>query len=645
MISAFNNIQKTLIWKIVPVLIGVAFIFGMISSSTQGVHQSTANNLVTFTNASGEDTGITLNQFNQAYQEQYRKLLDQLGQEKFEKLLSEPNAEQTLKQTVLQNLIQEKALYLYADKIGIRVQDPQILARIREIPAFHDNKGKFSTQQFERILGYNHLTVPQYYSIVKRDLTLKEVSNYITNSVIIVPREVDIATQLSLPSAQIQVATVQAKDYINDISVTQEQLQEYYLKHKADYLIPAEASLSYIIYTDDELLKNVPKPTEAEIKNYYDKNPEIYSPDVYKVSDIIVSSLDTANDIVSQLDNGANFADLAKKYSEDFGSKDNGGSLGDITLNDLPPILSKVVQNMVVGKNSRPIKYDDQYHILFLSAKDHRTISFDQAKSGISDKLSKFKQNNYLAEIQAKIKEVNATGGSIADIAKILNLPVVKTEPFTMAKPPAPLTPEAVKLAFDGESLQQGIASGPQPFKTADGKDEIIIMQLNSFKDLSYKPLDQVKDNVTLNEKLLIAQNRQTERLKLLANKLNATGVTDEQAAKLLKQAQVKLSDLRTLPFYQPGEDNLPYYQTLFTSPYNGHKIDYIAVPVESTHVVYLIAVHGFNIDTVSQDITKVFKDKFPEQVQSDFFGNVFKQIYQALGVEIDYAKLGVGDN
>lgn len=633
MIGKFNSFQKSWLWKVIPIAIAVPFVIQSITGANLGTPQT--NYLVSF---SDKDAGITYNEYQKEYQQRYNSLLQSYGQEQFEQFMT-PENDKLLRKFVLDNLINNRLRLLYAKDIGIKVTDNDIIQNIRENKAFWDANNRYSEDRIKNFLRYYGLTTEQYFGIVSNQLKDEAVSSLINHSVIVVPREIDINARLALPSAQIQVATIDASAFTSDITPTEEQLLDYYNKHRTDYAIPAEATFSYITYNRNDFLKNVAKPTDAEIKAYFDEHPEQFSQYTYQVSDIIVKDQRTADEVVAALESGMSFADAAKQYSTDFATKNKGGNLGTIRASDLPASLARVVEIMGVNSHSLPIKTEDgKFHIIYLGDKRFASTNLEQAKGQISDTLLKAKEDAYIQDLFAKVKEVVESNGKIDEVAKILGLKVITTQPFAKDHQPEGLPAEVAKLAFNG-SLEIGRVNAPQAI--GNGSQEEIIAQLDAFKDTIYRTLNEVRSDVISKTKLEIAQNRQANRLQQIANELNAANVTPEKATETLEKANIKLSDLRTLPFYSPGQDNLPFYQNLFTAKYNGHKVDYITVPVEDMKVVYFIAVHGFTTDKVSEDILKVFRSNYSEQLTNDYTSNFMATLRQKYDVKINHDMLG----
>jgi len=185
-----------------------------------------------------------------------------------------------------------------------------------------------------------------------------------------------------------------------------------------------KAYLTQINVKNEEELKNKLKPqiafekamkasiTEKELKDYY--KPKL------KVSHILVKDEKTAIEIKNKLNNGEDFATLAKQYSEDSGSKEKGGELPEFGPGEMDPKFEEAAYKLEVGQTSEPIQSSFGYHIIKLAEKKDLK-PFDQEKDTIRKSLEKkrsqdqqwqqkfFKDLIKQADIQVTDKELKDT--------------------------------------------------------------------------------------------------------------------------------------------------------------------------------------------------------------------------------------------
>lgn len=156
------------------------------------------------------------------------------------------------------------------------------------------------------------------------------------------------------------------------------------------------------------------KISEQEVKDYYDKHKEEFTPTTQiKASHILVKTEDEAKNVLQRLQKGEKFGNIAKAVSLDPGSAKNGGDLGYFTKGQMVPEFEKAAASLNIGDISIPVKTQFGYHIIKVTdRKKGSVIEFEKIKDMISQKLSGEKQkeafDQYIAELRKNYKvEIN----------------------------------------------------------------------------------------------------------------------------------------------------------------------------------------------------------------------------------------------
>ena len=178
----------------------------------------------------------------------------------------------------------------------------------------------------------------------------------------------------------------------------------------------AVSALSKKIF--DEVTKGA-KVTEQEILAYYTQNQSQYgTPESRDVRHILIAeksdddkvdfaaSKAKADDIYAQLENGADFAALAKSSSADPGSKDSGGKL-TISRGQTVPEFDKVSFELDTGELSKPVKTQYGYHVIeaVSDVRKAQTTPIDKVRATIRATLLQEKRNE---EMQAWVEDLKA---------------------------------------------------------------------------------------------------------------------------------------------------------------------------------------------------------------------------------------------
>jgi foldase protein PrsA len=138
-----------------------------------------------------------------------------------------------------------------------------------------------------------------------------------------------------------------------------------------------------------KLLEPEIKITEDEMKTYFEENKDSFATaEQVKASHILVADEATAKKVKEKLDNGEDFAALAKEYSTDDSSKDSGGELGYFAKGDMAAAFEDTAFAMSVNQISDPVKTDYGYHIIKVEDKKAaQAANYEDSKAKIKETL------------------------------------------------------------------------------------------------------------------------------------------------------------------------------------------------------------------------------------------------------------------
>ncbi|MEC1525279.1 peptidylprolyl isomerase [Neobacillus niacini] len=148
--------------------------------------------------------------------------------------------------------------------------------------------------------------------------------------------------------------------------------------------------------------------TDEELKTYFDENKDSLGvAEQVKASHILVEDEATAKEIKQKLTDGADFAKLAKEYSTDEGTKENGGELGFFPKGTMVTEFEDVAFAMQVNEISEPVKTDYGYHIIKVEEKkEAKEANFDDSKAEIKETLIDQKvETEYSTWLEEKKKD------------------------------------------------------------------------------------------------------------------------------------------------------------------------------------------------------------------------------------------------
>jgi peptidyl-prolyl cis-trans isomerase C len=146
--------------------------------------------------------------------------------------------------------------------------------------------------------------------------------------------------------------------------------------------------------------------TQEEIKAFYTTHGESFTtPQDSRVSHILVKTEAEALDLKKRLDQGEDFAALARKNSMDLTTKFKGGDLGVIKPGQMVPQFENAVRHLKVGEISSPVATQFGYHIIKLSGQTAGPpLSFEEAKDQMKDQILIEKKRKRFDELVASLR-------------------------------------------------------------------------------------------------------------------------------------------------------------------------------------------------------------------------------------------------
>ncbi|WP_260631515.1 peptidylprolyl isomerase [Neobacillus niacini] len=129
--------------------------------------------------------------------------------------------------------------------------------------------------------------------------------------------------------------------------------------------------------------------SDEEIKTYFDENKDsLGEAEQVKASHILVEDEAVAKEVKQKLTDGADFAELAKEYSTDEGSKENGGELGFFPRGTMVTEFDDAAFSLPINEISDPVKSDYGYHIIKVEEKkEAKEANFEDSKATIKETL------------------------------------------------------------------------------------------------------------------------------------------------------------------------------------------------------------------------------------------------------------------
>ena len=315
----------------------------------------------------------------------------------------------------LNSMVTEHALAYEANRLGYKISNEDIAKAIRqEIPQLFPN-GKFAGKEaYEQVLAQQNLTIPEFEQDLARQLLITKLRNVALEGTVVTPQEIEQEYHRRSDKIKIDYVKIPVDKMRAQVQVTPAELQKYYDEHKPLYQVPAKRDLGILLVDQAKLAQTI-QPTDADLLRMYNENRDHYRiPEHVDVRHILLKTdaKDPKSDatvkakaegLVKQLRAGANFAELAKKYSEDPGSAAKGGEYDGVIKGQMVPEFEKAAFSLKPGEISDPVKTTYGYHILQVIKHQPAELKpFESVKAEIAADYKKQRVNDLMQQIADK---------------------------------------------------------------------------------------------------------------------------------------------------------------------------------------------------------------------------------------------------
>jgi len=456
-------------------------------------------------------------------------------------------------QQVGQQLVQQQILLAEANKLGIKATDNDVAQYLRTGQAgqvlFPNGKFIGKDQYASLIATRFDMSVPQFEEGVKHDIAIRRLESLITAGVTVGDKEARDFYLKNNIKLKFDYAVISSDDIRKQINPSDADLEVFFKKNAARYAtaVPEQRIITYFAFTPNEVPGGVAQPTQQEIQQYFTAHQSEYSvPEQSKSRHILIKvapGADAKTDaaakakaeaLVKQIQGGANFADLAKKNSDDPGSKDTGGELGFAQRGHMVPEFDNAIFTQKIG-DTKIIKTQFGYHIVQVEERQAaRTQQLNDVLPTIQATLIRQKsvaaQENYARALMSE-----AIKNGLQKTAAAHHLQVVTTPPVN-AQGVIPALPDGSQVIARAFDSKQG--DPPQSAQTGEGYAIFQVTGVNAAHAPNFADWKSHIEDDYRSEQVPALLSQKTAELAAKAKSMNDLG----KAAKEMG-ATVKTSD------------------------------------------------------------------------------------------------------
>ena len=439
-----------------------------------------------------DDVEIGLGQFEAAYR-------DELQQNPEYVQLPE-SVRMQLRQNILEQLIQQRVIDNYLAEAGYQISDEQIAAMIQRAPDFQVD-GKFDMETYRTLLAQNGYEPADFERAQRISLRRDQLQRAIRGSAVLSPSAFRRYLNLAAEQRIVRLATLDPESAAAEMSITDEMVAAYYDDNPTLYQLPESADVEYVEVQRSDVAQTV-NVGEEELLEYYEFNQDRYLQDEQRqASHILILFNDDedaaeakAADLVARIGAGESFEDLAKEFSEDDGTVEQGGDLGTLTRSQLPGDLGAAIFSMPEGAVEGPVKSDFGFHVVRLDRILERgPLPLDQVRSELTIELQDQKAESLFRDLERKLSDALFDATDIRVLAAAVGVDVKTVTGFTrLGGEPLGDDPAIIDAIFD-----EAVVSGEQLSEIIEiDASRAAVFAVTNHTPATRQPLEDVRDEV-----------------------------------------------------------------------------------------------------------------------------------------------------
>ena len=501
-----------------------------------------------------EVNGVKISQteFSRAFQNERARLEQQFG-EYFAQIAADPNYMAQIRQGVVDRLVQQELQTQLAAELGLRVSDDSVKKAILELPYFQIG-GQFNNDRYLQVIRQMNFQPDAFREYLREEMTRSQLISAVAGTDFALNSELASAVALQQQTRSIDYVVISKESLQENVAVSEQEIADYYDLNTSQFLAPEQVSVSYIDLNAANLTldSNV---SEADVKAYYEQNSAQYiEPEKRRVSHILVDNSEDddaakakAEDLLAQLQQGADFAALAESSSDDIVSAEMGGDLDWIERDMMDPAFEDAAFALAnKGDYSDVVQSEFGYHIIQLTdIQSEQVKAYDAVKADLRTELERTAKVNAFYEKQTEMGAIAfEISDTLVDAAEVAGVEVQTTELVDRNALPAPLnTPAVIAAIFSPDVLEDKMNS--EVIEVGD--EHVVLVRVKEHKPAATKPLadvsEQIKARLVSQKASELAKEKATtlyaeiEAGKSLNDLVTEQGLELRQEAALTRQA------------------------------------------------------------------------------------------------------------
>lgn len=488
----FRNLLKGWVGKLLLFIFIVPFAFVGI----EGILLNTGKGDIALT-VNGKD--ISKAEVDRAINAQRDALAQRMGGQIDPSLFSDD----MLRPRVIETLIQKELMTQAIVDEGLYVAPETIKNYVRSMDQFKDEKGEFSQEKLETVLARAGYSPARFFDELSTGMVAEQLQQGIGSSAFVTTEELKTLVQLDRQTRDLSHATVKVEKFQGQIDVTDADVSSYFDGNRQQYRTQEKASIQYVQFKPEDFSRDVQVTEEdltAEYEHYVATSGE---QERRRSSHILVEVNDDRDEeeakariteARAKLEAGEDFAAVAKAYSDDAASAEQGGDLDFAARGVYDAAFEKALFELQEGKVSDIVRSEFGFHLIKLTGVEKPAIaSLDAKKEELKQQLVQSKAAEKLNEAIDELNRLAYESGDLAAISEQFGKKVEETPLFTrQGGSGIAADKKVIEAAFSDAVLKDGANS--EAIELADGS--VLVLRIGKHEPARDQTLEEVKDQV-----------------------------------------------------------------------------------------------------------------------------------------------------
>ncbi|MCO1333294.1 SurA N-terminal domain-containing protein [Microbulbifer sp. OS29] len=485
-----------------------------------------------FTGASGGATDavaevngekITNLDLQRAIQNRRNMIISQYGEDVPVDLISD----EQLREPVLRQLISSSVMRQAAQESGMVMSSVAVDKAIVEIPAFQVN-GSFDPQMYRDALRRMGYSATGFRQIMENDLALQQYANSVVESAFTTQADAEQIVAASMEERDFDYVVMPVEGMLAEVEVSDTEVEQYYQENQGQYQRPEQVAVEYIELTPQVFANNV-DISEGDVRAQYAQELKGFSSELRRrAAHILLEDADKVTEVQSKIDAGEDFAELAKTYSQDVGSSDEGGDLGYTEGDVFPEAFERALASLEVGQVSVPVTTDSGTHFIkLLEVEESKAPSFEERQAAIEDQLRAAVAEREFVDALTRLADLAYNADSLAEPAEALGVPLKVEGLFSRQSGSGVLSNgQVVEAAFSAEVKEDGNTSDVINLNN----EHSVVLRVTDSKPAGTYPLEEVRQQIVARLKRDKASEQLAKQAEAFKEKFSAGGSFAELA-------------------------------------------------------------------------------------------------------------------